>query len=276
MFATFVAAILTVLVGSPHPARAQTAGGGGFSAEAFDAWVAARIGTGAPVYWYSEGTVRKYPSGELVARMEGFDTARRVAGSAPGRVDQLSRKTYIYRDPKSGARLTAVNGVALPSIKYSYQHMSYWLDGEQLMSTVTQGVGKGVRTLGPSGGMAAEKIGDTWAFTAPVYLDWKTPNGGAYQAFENYDFFINPAGTVSQPNQLSWVRYGDLPPALGGGPGIMHMVSWRVNSFDALPEPIKDYVRAEAPLWLAPPKDVAEIKAIQALAAEKDVQGFGG
>jgi len=257
------------------PAQAQTGGGGGFTPEIFKTWISARVGDGGPVYWYSVGTVRQYPSGKIVARMEGFDAARMVKSEEPGKVHQLSRKTYIYRDPVTNARLNEANGQKLEPLKYPYQFMTYWLEGDRMMSIVEQGVGARIQKFGPSSGIFAQKLGDTIAFTAPVFLDFETPRG-KYEAFENYDFFIQPKGGVMEPHQLSWVRYGDIPPALGGGKGIMHMVSWRVEKFDDLPATVKDYVRAEAPLWLEPPKSIAEIREIQKLARESDVNGFGG
>lgn len=63
-----------------------------------------RAGGGQPVYWYSEGTMRAYPSGRLIALMEGFDTA--VAHwPEPGKplAHQYNRKIYIFRDPETGA-----------------------------------------------------------------------------------------------------------------------------------------------------------------------------
>lgn len=255
------------------PVKAQTEGGGGFTPEAFDAWISARTGDGQPVYWYSVGTVRQYPSGKLVARMEGYDAARMVKAEEKGKLHQLSRKTYIYRDPVTNERLREVNGQKLDAIKYPYQFMTYWLDGDKMMSIVEQGVGQRIQTFGPSSGIFVQKLGDTYAYTAPVFLDFETPRG-RYEAFENYDFFIQPKGSTKEPHQLSWVRYGDIPPALGGGKGIMHMVSWRVEKFDDLPETIKEYVKSEAPLWLEPPKSVEEIREIQKLARESDVNGY--
>ena len=70
---------------------------------------------------------------------------------------------------------------------------------------------------------------------------------GIGEAFEHYDFFIQPDGTM--PNQLSWLRYGDLPPFLGPGKTIIHLVSWRVDSFDELPGTMKEWVKTDAPLW---------------------------
>ena len=85
------------LMASPAPAGAQ-----GFDLRSFNAFVDARTGTGEPVYWYSVGTLRAFPSGELLANVEGYDT------SLSDRPDpltplarQFSRKIYIYRDAET-------------------------------------------------------------------------------------------------------------------------------------------------------------------------------
>ena len=129
--------------------------------------------------------------------------------------------------------------------------------------------------------MTVKALGETLVFSAPVFLDFAIPNTarqGApmrYEAYENYDFVIQPESAgLSIPNQLSWVRYGSLPPALGGGRSIMHLVSWRVDSYDALPASIRAYVDAEAPLWQAPPESLEAVRALQQDGA--DGAGFSG
>lgn len=44
----------------------------------FSQFVDMRVGTGEPVYWYCIGEVYEYPSGKLVAKVEGIDTARLI------------------------------------------------------------------------------------------------------------------------------------------------------------------------------------------------------
>ena len=47
------------------------------------------------------------------------------------------------------------------------------------------------------------------------------------------------------------------------GKAVIQMVGWRVDRFEDLPAPIREYVRTEAPLWMAPPKALDEIRALQ-------------
>lgn len=244
---------------------ASSALASGFDQRLFDTFVAARAGTGKPVYWYSTGTLRAYPSGELIATMEGFDTGRSVRPD-PSKplVQQFSRKIYIFRDPKTGEVLTRFNGGKGAPIAYPYQFITYELKGDQVETWVEQGRGARVQRIGPGDTMQARWMGDTAVFTAPLFLDVPIgQTGRRYQAWENYDFFIQTRRGVRQPHQLSWARYGDAPAFAGGVPSIMHLVTWRVDRFEDLPASIRDYVNADAPLWREPPKDLADIRRLQ-------------
>jgi hypothetical protein len=253
--------VMTVLVATLAVAGLVSAEGGGFDEELFEIFLEARVGTGEPVYWYSIGEVYSYPDGALLARMEGFDTARLVRDDAdPHTAYQLSRKTFTYRDPDTNEVIREVDGKPATHIKYPYQYITYKLVGDQLQTFVEQGSGNRLTKLGPAKEMVAHRLGDVAVFSAPLFLNFETPRG-TYEAFEHYDFFIQPDG--SMPNQLSWVRYGDLPPFLGPGKTIIHLVSWRVDSFDELPETMKKWVETDAQLWREPPKDLAEIRELQ-------------
>jgi hypothetical protein len=254
--------LLSVMVGLLVVPVLASASGGGFDAKLFETFLSARVGAGEPIYWYSIGEVYSYPDGELLARMEGFDTARLVRDeSDPNTAYQLSRKTFVYRDPQTNEILREVNGIPATHIKYPYQFITYKLEGDRMVTFVEQGSGPQLRKIGPSDEIAARWLGDVAVYSAPLFLNFETPRG-KYEAFEHYDFFIQPKG-ASQPYQLSWLRYGDLPPFLGTGRAIIHLVSWRVDSFDQLPETIREWVKTDAQLWREPPKDLDEIRALQ-------------
>lgn len=227
---------------------------GGFDEAAFADWVRIRAGTGAPVWWYSEGTLRAFPSGGLVALMEGFDTAR-VHWAAPGRLaHQYNRKIYIFRDAETGA----VTGDA---IAYPYQFITYRLDGDRVETWVEQGSGARLARIGPGRTMAHRRLGALRVFTAPLFLDLPLPQG-RMQAFENYDFAADPAQPPSSW-VLSWMRIGDLPPAFGPGQAVMHLVTRRFERFEDLPAGMRGHVLAQAPLWRGPPADLAEVRRLQ-------------
>ncbi len=249
------------------PVRAETSR---WTPALFDLWAKVRTGTGAPVYWYSVGTLRSYPDGKLLARVEGYDTARSERVS-PTLVRQFNRKTYIYRDAATNAVITQSGGKPVEPVAYPYQYITYELKDGGVETWVEQGAGKGVRRIGPGRDIAVRQVGtgrDAGAvYTAPVYLDFPVGNAGArYQAFENYDFFVPMPYRSGAANRLSWVRYGDAPGFAGGGKSIMHLVTWRIDRYADVPATLRDYIEASAPLWKAPPRDLADIRRLQAAA----------
>jgi len=214
----------------------------GFSPETFRQWVDMRVGRGEPVYWYAIGTVYRSPDGEPLMSMEGVDVARFDAGlSTSTKAHQLSRKTFIYRDLETGAVLKEWQGKPLPPIAYPYQYITYELKGSSLETWVEQGAGPRKQRIGPGRDLTARSIGETAA---------------------HYDFFRQPdSAGLKHPNQISWLRFGDLPAGLGKG--VMHMLSWRVDRYEDLPETMRRYLETEAPLWLKPPADIEEIRQLQ-------------
>ncbi len=232
--------------------------------ELFERWIDGRVGTGEPVFWYSVGTMRSYPDGELIARMEGYDTARMFRPDpAMPLAHQYNRKIYIFRDPETGEVLREWNGKPVEPIAYPYQFITYELKDGEIESFVEQGKGDAVRRIGPGRQISVRMLEDTAVFSAPVYLDFPMGPEVRYQAFENYDFFFHPPESVGQPNQLSWVRYGPAPEWAGGVPTIMHLVTWRTQGFNQVPQSLRDYITVDAPLWQSPPRDLADIRRLQ-------------
>ncbi|MCS6947763.1 MAG: hypothetical protein NZM12_09125 [Steroidobacteraceae bacterium] len=231
----------------------------------FERWVSARAGNGSPVYWYSEGTVTEYPSGKVLARMEGFDTARlwRPDPKKP-EAFQLSRKIYVFRDADTGELLREYRHRPVQSVRFPYQFITYRLEGNQLVTWLEQGAGATRLNLGPSRGITARRLGQAVSFNAPLYLDVPSPIGERRTLFENYDFFIQPKrNNPREQYQLSWLRYADRD-YFTDQPTVSHMISWRVDRFEDLPASIRQYVESEAPLWRAPPRDLDEIRRLQA------------
>jgi hypothetical protein len=261
---TFLGGALAGLAG---PLAASTEGllaEGGFDRATFDDWVRIRAGTGAPVFWYSEGTVRAFPSGELLAFLEGFDTAR-AFWPEPGQplAHQYNRKIYVWRDKVTGAVLRGPDGAAVAPIAYPYQFITYRLAGDRVETWVEQGAGARLTRIGPGGNMAVRRQGRTLIFTAPVYLDLPIGPAARMQAFENYDFVVDPQADPST-YVLSWLRTGAAPPALGGGQAVLHLVTRRYERFADMPGRMRSFVEEDAPLWRAPPADLGEIRRLQA------------
>jgi hypothetical protein len=233
--------------------------------EEFRMWIDARAGTGEPVHWVSEGGIYEYPTGKKLFGMIGFDSSRVFWPEKPGDpVVHLTRKTYAYTDAETGEILTEYNGQKVEPIAYPYQMITYRYEGGRIYGDVEQGVGAGVQKIASKTGMTWRWMGkDTLAITAPVFLDFALPNGGRYEAWENYDFFIHRPGTNAEPHQMAWQRYGALPPFAGKGQAIYHLLSWRVDSNAKLPEKLREWAAREKPMWLNPPRDLDEIRALQ-------------
>lgn len=254
----FLISVLAALAVSSANARER-----GFSPEVFRQWVDMRVGRGEPVYWYAVGTVYRYPDGQPLMRMEGVDVARfDTSLSTVTKAHQLSRKTFIYRDLESGAVLKEWQGKPLPPIAYPYQYITYELNGSSLETWVEQGAGVRKQRIGPTRDIAVTMIGETSAFSAPLFLDFPLPSGQRMQSFEHYDFFNQPTSAgLAHPYQISWLRFGDLPAGLGKG--VIHMLSWRIDRYDDLPATMRSYLESEARLWMQPPANMQEIRRLQ-------------
>ncbi len=261
MIRTFLSAA-AILLASASPAIAHNHGEK--DADVLKAWVDARAGTGETVHWISEGGVYAYPSGEKLFGMIGFDSSTVIWPDEPGeKVIHLTRKTFTYTDAETGEVLTEYNGQPVTPIAYPYQMIEYRYENGRIYGDVTQGTGDRIQKIKSEDGIAVRKLGDTWAFTAAVFLDFPLPNGTQYEAWENYDFFIQPEGSVEEPHQMSWQRYGALPAWAGGERAIYHLLNHRVESQDEFPPILLAWAQENKPKWLSPPADLAEIEAIQ-------------
>ncbi len=236
----------------------------GFNAKLFERWVDMRVGSGKPVYWYSEGTIRGYPGGELLATMRGYDTARLDRNqSEDGKAVQLSRKIYIYQDAATGEIVTRADGSPVAPIAYPYQLISYELKGNILETFVDQGAGKSYRRIGPGSSTRAQRLTSGVLYNAPLYLDFPLPGDRRYQTFENYDFF-SPDNDPYSGSFITFIRYGDAPDWIEGTDKIvMHLITRRYDRYKDVPEDFRRWIEAEAPMWQEPPRDLAEIEALQ-------------
>ena len=256
-------------VSAPSTKASELAASRDAAPETLRTWVDARAGTGAPVYWLAEGGVYAYPSGEKLLGMIGFDASTVIWPEDPGgEVIHLTRKTFTYTDPVNGEILSEYNGQPVEPIAYPYQLITYRMKNGRIFGAVEQGVGDEIQKIQSRNGMQIRRLGQgTMAVTASVFLDFPMAGGSRYQAWENYDFFLHSDEKVDEPHQLSWQRYGALPPFAGPGNAIYHLLSWRVESQDEFPPELLAWAKAEAPMWLRPPADLAEVRALQTGAA---------
>jgi len=239
------------------------AAGPGFDKTSFKQYITLRVGTGTPVYWYAIGEVYSYPEGKRLLTIEGADTARLLPSDEPDTAIQLSRKVFVYRHPVTNELLKEWEGRPVTRIAYPYQFITYRLVGDTLTTFVEQGSGANLQKIGPGDKFLLRRLGPSLVFSAPLFLNMETPRG-KYEAYENYDFVYHPDEKhPAAKHQLVWNRFGDLPAFIGKGKAVIQMVGWRVERFEDLPASIRDYITAEAPLWMAPPKDLNEIRELQ-------------
>jgi hypothetical protein len=153
-----------------------------WTAKRFRRWCAMKMGTGGDVVrWYVSGDVYEYPSGKLLARVEGLDVARGVIeGDGSRCAHQLSRKFFVFRDPVTNAVITRHDGAAVAPIRYPYQHITYRREGDggTLTTEVTTGTGENVRTTAGNEISARRAVGgggggETASHTTP--FAWCTP-----------------------------------------------------------------------------------------------------
>jgi hypothetical protein len=227
---------------------------GGFTPEIFDAWIKMRAGDGKAVYWYAKGSVLQEGTGKLLSHMEGFDTARVMRDpTKPNSWIQLSRKIFISLDAVTGEILKDRDGNPRKPIAYPYQVKTYTLDGDDMVYTV-QSHDSGVVADEPAQrNYTATQIGKVLHFNYAMFIDRVRGDGSRVQRFEVNDFFYRPDARNEQERfQYTWV-------GTGPGPIVASAVSWRYGKFEDMPKRIVDYIKINAPLWMAPPQDMTEI-----------------
>jgi hypothetical protein len=250
-------AALPLLIASLVPAAALA---GGFNPETFAAWISLRAGDGQPVYWYATGHVMDDQTGKVIARMEGIDVSR--VFKDPARPDtwvQLSRKIFISLDPVTGELQKGPDGKPRRPTAYPFQVKTYTLDGDEIVYSVESHDTASVFAEPPLRNYTVRRIGSLTHYNYSMFTDRVRPDGKRSRRFEINDFFLRPGPGLTEQERYQYVWTGTGP-----GPIVASAISWRYPSFDALPsQRLKDYIRTNAPLWLAPPKDMAEIATLK-------------
>jgi hypothetical protein len=241
---------------------ALPAAAGGFTPANFAAWIDLRAGSdGQPVYWYATGHVMDSVTGEVVSRIDGVDVA--LAFRDPAKPDtwvQLSRKIFILLDPKTGERQRGPDGQPRRATAYPFQVKTYTLRGDEIVYSVESHDSARVFSEPPRTNYTARELGGVTHYNYAMFIDRVRVDGQRSQRFEVNDFFLRAGRDLADPERYQYTWVGTGP-----GPVVSSVLSWRYRSFDAMPgEALKAFIRTEAPLWLAPPKDLAEIGALRA------------
>jgi hypothetical protein len=235
---------------------------GGFTPELFDAWIKMRTGgDGKPVYWYAEGHVMNNVTGAVVSKMTGVDTSTVFPDPAEsGKWVQLSRKIFLSLDPTTGEIMKDKDGNPRRPIAYPYQVKTYKLEGDEIVYTVESHDTGLVFQEPAKKNYTARNIGGVTHYNYAMFIDRVRQDGTRSQRFEVNDFLVRADAGLSEQERFQYTWVGTGP-----GPIVSSAVSWRYSSFDAMRSKIlKDYIRANVPLWLAPPKDMAEVASLRA------------
>lgn len=225
----------------------------------FDAWIAMRGGEERPAFWYSEGLIRPIKKwGEVESRMIGMETwitpaELRTATSAVS----ISRKIYFFLDPgEDEIVLDAATGrPRRPSI-FAYQVRRFDLVDGAIQYRVESHDLRGIRQGGFGVTYTVSRLGDQ------VHVNYasfprRPDTAGELQVTsgEVYDYFDNGPSISETPKrfQMSWVGTN-----LEGN--IANQRGWRFDAFDDIPNGwLKSIIMDKAPMWTAPPRDMAEI-----------------
>lgn len=231
-------------------ARAEV--GHGVTPRQFERWLALRGGLDGPAFWYSEGLVRSVKDGAVQSRMLGVETWVTAKTSANA-ATSLSRKIYFFPRTDSDTIVADDTGrPRRPSI-FVYQLRTF---------TLTDGaIDYGVESHDLNGVRQGAK-GSVYTVTSrgeQLHVNYAIFRGGV--TAEIYDYFDNGPKLAALPDryQMAWAGVTTTAGTVANQRG------WRFPRFDSVPnEWLKRTVRDRFPLWMQPPKDMAEIETLRA------------
>lgn len=247
----------------------MSANAGDFSQKDFDDWVAARCGTGAPVYWYARGDARAFPGGEILFRFDFMEENRLIVDpNHPESKVCLGRKMNLFLDKDTGEVLREFRGNPVEQLIYPYQMIAMSLQNGRVDAVATQGAGAFVRTYTLEDIVQVVHYAGRTHFDASAMFTAHRPEG-VMNTFEYLSYAMPPAVDGEQnPNPGISFTMGYERPEWAGGDGrtdylLQHVVGSRVSSYEELPEYIRDFIKSDAPTFRAPPVDLAEIARLQ-------------
>ena len=227
----------------------------------FNAWIALRGGEDGPGYWYSDGLVRAMGVGRVDSRMIGVETwITPKALRTPTSAISLSRKVYFFleRDKDVIATDATTGKPRRPSI-FSYQVRTFTLIDGTIDYKVESHDTVSARIGGAGSVYTVHATGDQVHVNYAIFRNTTKADGTITASGEIYDYFDHgPRLTeMHQRYQGTW--------SSGNTAGNMaNLMNWRYPSFDAVPnEWLKAHIRKNGPLWMAPPKDMAEVETLR-------------
>lgn len=227
----------------------------------FNAWIAMRGGEDGPGYWYSEGLVRAMGDGAVESRMLGVETWITPKDlRTETKAVSISRKVYFFLErDRDEIVIDKVTGKPRRPSIFAYQvrtftlkdgAIDYQVESHDTVSPRMGGAGS-VYTITTNGDSVHVNYG---VFRTALDKDGvKTPRG------EIYDYFDHGPALKEMHRRYQGTWSGSSTAGQ-----VANMVHWRYPNFDAVPNDwLKARIRKHGPMWMAPPKDMAETEALR-------------
>lgn len=238
----------------------------GINQQQFNDWIQARCGSGEPIYWYARGDVRAFPGdGEVLYRIDFMEENRLVADPRnPGNKICLGRKMSLYLDKDTGQMLHEFRGHPLAPGIYPYQVIEMTLKGDRVAAVATQGSGKSMRTYNLGDVVNAVSFAGRTDFVAAAMFTVPHKEGGEHAAeYLTYTMLPDAAGQlIPTPGLVRTVTF-TAPHGDGKTYLVEHAVGARAQSYQELPVHVREFIKTEAPIFGAPPVNMAEINRLQ-------------
>ena len=215
-------------------------------------------------YWHGDAFSRRMGErDQLLFKVEGMNirACSTIKDAEKGMGYHLvSREILLYKDAKTGEILKTWEN---PWTGESVEVMHVANDPVNHKSYVTGRDGKPIT-------FAGDILGDKWQmnFTIPLFYsnplasEYQKQIGGTYHATEMFNFLgdlesLKDGSKNTAEVQVGWARMSDWLPWMNmqGREGIiyMHTAGKKVESWDAMPDSMKDEIRKNYPEYVAPP-----------------------
>jgi hypothetical protein len=236
----------------------------------FEVWGKMRLGMGEGpgskpngVFWVGGGALYEAYSGKQIAIFEGFDIGKGVQLS-DNHIRQLSRKIFWFRDPVTEEIMTEFKGKPVKPIIYDGQMIDYHRADD---GSITYSVEASLRLLKdtlPKMKITSQMVGPhQMMINIPVFLDIpisEERGGGRYQAWEFYDYNVDPSFPADRPATAVWARQGSVPPFNMDSKAVLKFSGYRVDTYEELPDRMKLEVEGAYPHFKHPPSNEEEIE----------------
>ena len=223
---------------------------------------------GKDFVFYIKGSAYAYIPGEppmKIFNVEGYNIRRRVETAEKDGFFTATREIVFYKDPKTDEILSEWMN---PWTKEKLEVFQIQNDPVNGRTRVKDGKYisvsmDGKREFGESG--PPQEINNHLVWTADVFPFYPLPGFDKnYTASEMFDFYVekDELNKTTPPKNVmvSWTRVGPWLPWMkmpaNGGVIIVHARSWRMESWDLLPERIKKEVREKYPKYMTAPDKV--------------------